>query len=106
MTSIFDRQTNCYTQPERSLLISLLLCVTDPTCPGLPLAAWDAGWAPYGEYGELRQANFRAAFGLVNVHIEPFDFVVTTVPTWFQEWAGSIAVGASDPSASCPCLAF
>lgn len=106
MTSFFDRQTNCLTQPERQLVWGFLTIVLDPLAPGMPKPAYDAAWAGSGRYGELREVEFRAEFGLVNLEIAGIDFVVTTRPSWFRAWGDSIAAGDSDPYADCACNSF
>lgn len=106
MTSFFDRQYNCLSEPEKELTWAFLLIVLDPLSPGMPKAAYEAAWATHGGVGGARETAYRRAFSLIDVHIEPFDFVVTLEGAWFNEYAGSIAVGASDPFADCPCDSF
>lgn len=106
MTSFFDRQTNCLTEPERELVWTFLLISLDPFTPGMVKTAYDAAWAGYGVFGEKREEIFRAAFALNNVHIGEVDFVVAGVSGWFVEWAASISAGDSDPLATCVCDNF
>jgi len=106
VTSFFDRQFNCLSEPEKELTWAFLLIVLDPLSPGMPLPAYEAAWTAHGGLDGPREIAYRAAFNLIDVYIEPFDFVVTLEGAWFNEYAGSIAVGASDPFASCPCDSF
>ena len=106
MTSFFDRQTNCLSEPERQLVWTFLLVSLDPFTPGMVQAAYDAAWLGVGGVGGARELEFRSAFTLNNVHIGEVDFVVTGVPSWFAEWAASISAGDSNPSAPCVCDSF
>lgn len=106
MTSFFDRQTNCLSEPERQLVWTFLLISLDPFTPGMVQTAYDAAWTNAGGVGGARELEFRSAFALNNVRIDPFDFIVTGVPGWFSEWATSISAGDSDPSAPCVCNSF
>lgn len=106
MTSTFDRQTNCLTEPERELVWSFLLIHLDPFAVGMPKAAYDLAWAGLGSFGERREVVFRGAFALNNVHIGELDFVVASFPAWFTAWADSISAGLSDPFAACRCDSF
>lgn len=106
MTSFFDYQTNCQNEPERSLIWSFLTIRLDPFSPGMPVTAYEAAWLGYGGVGSPREEAFRASFVLTNVPVDPFEFVVSMVGPWFDEWAGSIAVGESDPLGDCPCDFF
>ncbi len=106
MTSFFDYQTNCQPEPERSLIWSFLTIRLDPFSPGMPALAYDAAWLAAGGTGGEREQAFRSSFGLENVTVGEFEFVVSMVGPWFDEWAASIAVGASDPFGDCPCLSF
>lgn len=106
MTSFFDRQYNCLTQPEKDLTWGFLMVVLDPLSPGMPKAAYDAAWMTAGGVGGHRENIYRETFGVVNVYIEPFDFVITTQGTWFTAYAASIGSGDSNPLAQCPCDGF
>jgi len=106
VTSFFDRQTNCLTEPERQLVFGFLTIVLDPLAPGMPKAAFDLAWLSATWGAELREENFRAAFGLFNLTIAGIDFVATANPAWFRSWGDSIAAGDSDPFANCPCDSF
>ena len=106
MTSAFDRQTNCLTEPERELVFGFLLIHLDPFTPGMLKTAYDSAWLGYGAFGEKREAVFRGAFALYNLSIGESDFVVSGVPSWFTAWANSISSGASNPSDPCPCDSF
>lgn len=106
MTSFFDRQTNCLTEPERELTFGFLLIHLDPFAAGMVKTAYDAAWAPLGVFGEQREEVYRATFGLHNLTIAGIDFVVAGVPAWFSAWASSISAGDSDPFASCVCDSF
>ena len=70
MTSFFDRQVNCMTQPERGLVWSMLTIVLDPLAPGMPVEAWNAAWSTATFNAAERQEWFRTGFGLVNVFID------------------------------------
>lgn len=106
MTSFFDRQTNCLTEPEKQLVWTFLLISLDPFTPGMVQTAYDAAWVGAGGVGGPREVAFRAAFSLHNLTIGDVNFVVAGVPTWFTEWAASISAGDSDPSAACVCDSF
>lgn len=106
MTSFFDRQTNCLTEPERQLVFGFLQVVLDPLAPGMPKAAFDLAWLTTSWGAALREENFRAAFSLHNLAIAGVDFVVTTETAWFRAWGASIADGDSYPLADCPCDSF
>lgn len=106
MISFFDYQTNCQPEPERSLIWSFLTIRLDPFTPGMPVLAYNASWLASGGVGSGRELAFRSSFVLENVHVGELEFVVSMVGPWFDEWAGSIAVGASDPFGDCPCNSF
>jgi len=106
MSSFFDYQFNCQPQPEMDLIWAFLTIELDPLVPGMLEEVYSLAWAGTGGVGGPREEAFRASFLLSNVHIEPFDFVVTGVGPWFAAWAESIADGESTPFASCPSLSF
>lgn len=106
MSSFFDRQYNCLTEPEKELTWAFLMIALDPLSPGMPKAAYDAAWLAHGGVDSERENAYRAAFRLINVHIEPFDFVVSLEGAWFTNYATSIASGDSNPLGTCPCIAF
>lgn len=106
MSSFFDRQFNCLSQPEMDLTWGFLILSLDPLSVGMPKASYEAAWLAFGGVGGERENAYRQTWGLVNVHIEPFDFVVTSEGTWFADYADSIADGDSDPFAPCACNSF
>ena len=106
MTSAFDVQTNCLSEPERELVWTFLLISLDPLVPGMLKAVYDLAWAPLGTFGELREKAFRGSFALINLQIADVDFVVSSVPAWFTAWAASVSDGDSDPFGSCPSDGF
>lgn len=106
MTSTFDRQTNCLVKPQRDLVLGFLLISLDPLTPGMLQDVYDAAWVGWGGVGGPYEIDFRAAFALYNVHIDPFDFVVSGVGVWFAAWAASLSDGESDLSAPCVCNSF
>jgi len=106
MTSFFDRQYNCLSDPEKDLTFAFLTLSLDPLSVGMPRAAYDVAWSSVGGVGGERELAYRAAFGLVDVHIEPFDFVVTTEGPWFAAYSISIGSGDSNPFGPCPCDSF
>lgn len=101
MTSFYDRQSNCLSEPEKGLLWAFLLLRLDPLSPGMTKASYELAWASAGGVGTEREQAFWNALALTNVHIDPFDFVVTLQGVWFDGWIASIAAGESDPVAQC-----
>jgi len=106
LTSLFDRQYNCLTQPEKDLTWAFLTVALDPFTPGVVQAVYDAAWVSVGGVGGQRESVYREAFGLINVYIEPVDFVVSTAGSWFLAYADSIGSGDSNPIGLCPCDSF
>jgi hypothetical protein len=106
MTSFFDRQFNCLSAPEKELTWAFLLIALDPLSPGMPKPAYDAAWIGLGGEDGDRERAYRAAFRLINVRIEPFDFVVSLEGAWFAAYLASIASGDSNPIGPCPCDSF
>lgn len=106
MTSFFDYQYNCQPEPEKSLIWALLTIALDPLVPGMLEAVYALSWVGAGGVGGERESAFRSSFALYNVHIDPFDFVVSAVGPWFYAWADSISEGESNPFGACPSLSF
>lgn len=106
MTSSFDRQTNCLSSPERELVTAYLLIFLDPVTPGIPDDVYALYWLSAGGVGGVRELEFRAAWQLTDVPIEPFVFVVNGQGAWYAEWVASIEASESDPSALCVCNTF
>jgi hypothetical protein len=106
VTSLFDRQTNCLTSPERELVWTFLTISLDPLVPGMLASVYNAAWLTAGGVGGIRELTFRDAFRLTNVHIAEIEFVITGVGSWFSAWAIDIGNGGSDPFGTCPCDSF
>lgn len=106
MSSVFDYQTNCLTEPERELVWTFLLVSLDPFTPGVLKDVYDLAWSTASYAAEEREAAFRASFELHNVVIAEVEFVVSFTGEWFGAWADSIGVGDSDPIGDCPCDGF
>ena len=106
MTSFYDYQFNCQPEPEQSLIWAFLTIWLDPLVPGMLESVYTAAWIGTGGVGGERELAFRASFNLSNVHVDPFDFVVSGVGPWFSAWAESISSGESHPYAGCPSLSF
>jgi hypothetical protein len=106
VTSLFDRQTNCLTSPERELVWAFLTVSLDPLVPGVLATVYNAAWVVAGGIDGVRECAFRGTFRLINVNIAEVEFVITGVRPWFSAWATDIGTGASDPFGSCPCDSF
>lgn len=106
MTDFYGRQYNCLSEPEKGLTLAFLMLQLDPLSPGMPVAAYELAWAAAGGVGGAREVAYRHVFSLVNVPVEPFEFVITLEGAWFEAWAAAIATEETDPSAECPCTIF
>lgn len=106
MSSFYDRQTNCLTEPERQLVWAFLLLSLDPLSPGMPVEAWDLAWSAAGYAVGERKSVIRSFLGLIDVPIGELTFVVATEASWLSGWVESIADGDSNPAGGCPCDSF
>jgi len=106
VTTVFDRQFNCLTEPEQDLVWAFFMLSLDPVTPGMLESVYEAAWSGIGGVGGHRENAFANAWNVVNVHIEPFDYVISLEGAWFAAYATSIAGGHSSPFGSCPCDSF
>jgi len=102
----YERQINCLTEPERSLveLFRLTFAATPPYT--IPAAVYDVAWlaATWGE--DARRAVFEDAFSLTMFDIGGVGFVSSLNWGWFEDYNYAVISGAVSITAECPCTSF
>jgi len=102
----YERQINCLTEPERSLveLFRLTFAATPPYT--LPEAVYDLFWLVAGDAADVRKAVFETEFSIVMVSIGEIGFVSALNWAWFEGYNYAVLSGAVSITAPCPCISF
>mgnify|MGYP006380929861 CR=1 FL=1 len=102
----YERQVNCLTQPERSIVEVFRVLVFGLMVNPCPKSIYDTLWSTATWGIEQRKEVFERAFELVIVTIDDFEFVVTLLPLWFIAYNEAVEAGEVVITDPCPCVDF
>lgn len=103
---MFERQVNCMSEPERSIVN--LLSLAGATVPAwtIPSSVYDAFWST-ATWGEgIRRVELEAAFTLILTTIDDVGFVTCLNTAWMSAYRWSVLNGETSITAECPCNRF
>lgn len=103
---LYARVVPCYQEPEKSLLEAFRLLVFGSMVNPMPKPVYDLLWEGATHAATERREWFEGVFGLINVPIDDFEFVLTLYPEWFIGYNEAVESGEVSPLSSCPCADF
>lgn len=106
MNFVYLRQVNCMTSPERELVEVFRVLVFGALVNPCPRAVYDALWSTAIWGADIRREVFENAFGLVNLQIDGFDFVITLMPDWFVAYNEAVEAGDAPIDEPCPIIVW